>query len=172
MKSKFFIILILLSHLIADKTTKNYKYEDKIHSIVKEYFFNVDKRNVEGILKYLTSDLILHFGTEGVTSIKSEKEFHSIFNLWSSSKNGDYTNTRIDDIDIQGTHIIKNYTAVADVTYTRLDANGNDLRTERSLYHLVRGKAYYGKPLKFIWGVMTKWFRPWKIYMISNVAID
>ena len=52
------------------------------------------------------------------------------------------------------------------------DENGNKIRTERALYHLVRGQGYYRNPLKFIWSISTKWLRPWKIYMISNIQLN
>ena len=52
------------------------------------------------------------------------------------------------------------------------DAKGNEIRTERALYHLIKVEGYYGSPPKFIWGILTKWSRPWKIYMISNIQLD
>ena len=61
--------------------------------------------------------------------------------------------------------------AVADVTYDRLSDSGDVIRTERALYHFVKGNGYYAKPLQFIWALSTKWARGWKIYMISNVDI-
>lgn len=172
MKNILLIFFIFLSLINADSTFDKFKHEEIIKVILTDYFKNVDEKNIEGILDHLTSELIMNFGSDGVTRIKSKTEFYPIFESWSKSSKGQFSFTRIDSINIQETHIVKNYTAVADVTYTRMDKNRNPIRTERSLYHFVRGTGYYGKPLKFIWEVMIKWLRPWKIYMISNIALD
>lgn len=172
MKNYFLISIFFLSQIFAKSELKKFKHEENIKIILTDYFSDVDKKNVDGIVKYLTSELVMHFGSDGVTRIKSETEFYPLFNSWSKSNKGQFSFTRIDSINIQETHIVRNYTAVADVVYTRMDKNGKPIRTERSLYHFVRGTGYYAKPLKFIWEVLTKWIRPWKIYMISNIALD
>ena len=114
---------MLLSQVRADSKLYQFKHEEDIKIILMDYFNNVDK-NVEGILDYLTSEFILHFGSSGVTRVKSKTEFYSIFALWSNSKKSDFSSTKINSINIQETHVVKNYTAVADVIYTRLNSNG------------------------------------------------
>lgn len=172
MKNILLPFIIFISQTFADKKIDKFKHKENIEIILTDYFNNVDRKNVEGISDHFTPELIMHFGSDAVTQINTVTDFHPIFESWSNSSKGQFSFTRIDSINIQETHIVKNYTAVADVFYTRIDKNGQPLRTERSLYHFVRGTGYYGKPLKFIWGVMTKWLRPWKIYMISNIAVD
>ena len=61
--------------------------------------------------------------------------------------------------------------AVADVTYERLSESGEVIRTERALYHFVRGSGYYAKPLIFVWALTTRCGRKWNIYMISDLDV-
>jgi hypothetical protein len=169
-KSLFFFLFIFTSSVFSEK--KYYKYEESIKKVLSNYFENVDTRNPNGMLKDLTPEFFIHYGESAVTRIKSESEFIQLFEAWKNSEKGKFLTTEIESIDIQETHIIRNYTAVADVVFTRKDAKGNEIRTERALYHLIKGEGYYGSPPKFIWGILTKWSRPWKIYMISNIQLD
>lgn len=167
----FFSILISLNSLSAENklSTKNV---DKINNVLVDYFRNVDDKNPDGMLEHLTSEFFLHFGSSKVQSIQSELEFKQIFNNWEKSEKSNFKSTQIETIGIEYTGMFKNYTAVANVVYSRKDEFGNILRTERALYHFILGKGYYGSIPKFIWSIATKWTRKWKIYMISNIELD
>lgn len=165
------LILFFINSLIAE-SKNDFKHEERILNVLQEYFENVDQKNANGMLKHLTPDFVLHFDSNKIMNIKSESDFNILFNNWKKSKKSKFKTTKIESIDIQETHVISNYAAVADVVFTRKDADGNNIRTERALYHLIRGKGYYGSPIKFIWGILTKWSRPWKIYMISNIELE
>ena len=168
-KSIFLFLFILTSSVFSEK--KHYKHEESIKNVLSNYFEDVDAKNPDGMLKVLTPEFFLHYGEGPVTRINSEPEFIKLFEAWKNSEKGKFYSTEIETIDIQETHIIRNYTAVADVVFSRKDDNGNTIRTERALYHLIKGQGYYRSPLKFIWGISTKWSRPWKIYMISNIQL-
>lgn len=163
-------MFVFTSSVFSEK--KYYKHEDSIKNVLSNYFEDVDAKNPDGMLKVLTPEFFLHYGKGPVTTINSESEFIKLFEAWKNSEKGKFFSTEIETIDIQETHIIKNYTAVADIVFSRRDENGNKIRTERALYHLVRGQGYYRNPLKFIWSISTKWLRPWKIYMISNIQLN
>ena len=169
-KSIFLIFFVLTSTVFSEK--KYYKHEDSIKRVLSNYFEDVDAKNPVRMLKTLTPEFFLHYGEGPVTRITSESEFIQLFEAWKNSEKGKFFSTEIETINIQETHIIRNYAAVADVVFSRKDKNGNKIRTERALYHLIKGQGYYGSPLKFIWGILTKWSRPWKIYMISNIQLD
>ena len=125
------------------------------------------------MLKHITIPLDLHFGSQQVTTIKSKGEFEKIFNRWNNSeKSKTFTLCKIKSVDIEQTGLVNNMLAVADITFERLSESGEVIRTERTLYHLVRGNGYYAKPLKFVWALTTRWAREWNIYMISNLDVD
>ncbi len=74
-----------------------------------------------------------------------------------------FISTRIDSIRVNNAFF--NYFCVADVTYSRLDNKGNTINQQRVLYNFVKGDKF--GPL----GLLIKWFKAWKIYMITNVEI-
>ena len=93
------------------------------------------------------------------------------FFRWNNSEKSNFHATKIKYVDIEQTGLVKNMLAVADVTYERLSESGEVIRTERTLYHFVRGSGYYAKPLKFVWALTTRWARKWNIYMISDLDV-
>jgi hypothetical protein len=107
--------------------------------------------------------LVLHFNADQPYHIKDKEEFDAIFNAWKRSPNSNFHSTRIDSIRVN--NAFANYFCVADVTFSRLDRKGNPINQQRVLYNLVKGDKY--GPL----GLLIKWFKKWKIYMISNVDI-
>ena len=164
--------LVIASGLVLGEDKKPFKQEEKVLSVLKSYISSVDEKNVEGMLKHVTIPLDLHFDSQQVTTIKSKGEFEKIFNRWNNSEKSNFHATKIKSVDIEQTGLINNMLAVADVTYERLSESGKVIRTERALYHLVRGDGYYAKPLKFVWALITRWARKWNIYMISNLDVD
>ena len=164
-------VFFLLGIAFAEEP-KPFKYEKKVLSILEDYLSSVDEKNIDAMLKHLTMPFDLHFDSQRITPVKSEEEFRIIFGNWKNSSRSNFDRTEIKSITINHTGVIRNMFAVADITYNRLDKDGNLMRTERALYHFVKGTGYYGKPLKFIWAVSTKWARKWNIYMISNVELS
>ena len=161
---------ILVSFILGEDQ-KPFKHEKRIISALNSYVSSVDQKDLGGMLQHVTIPLDLHFGSQKVTTIRSENDFKEIFKDWKNSDRSNFHSTKIRSIQIEQTGIIKNMLAVADVTYDRLSDSGDVIRTERALYHFVKGNGYYAKPLQFIWALSTKWARGWKIYMISNVDI-
>jgi len=168
-----YLVLLVVSILSTTfaKDQKPFKHQEKVSATLEDYISIVDKKDIKGMLEYLTIPLDLHFGSDRVLTIGSEQEFMTIFNEWKNSAKANFHSTKVRSIHIEQTGIIDNMLAVADVTYDRLDENGNTIRTERALYHLVKGTGFYAKPLKFLWAFSTRWARKWKIYMISNIAL-
>ena len=164
--------LAIVSGIALGEDKKPFKQEGKVLSVLESYINSVDEKNVEGMLKHITIPLDLHFGSQQVTTIKSKGEFEKIFNRWNNSEKSNFHATKIKFVDIEQTGLVNNMLAVADVTYERLSESGEVIRTERALYHLVRGNGYYAKPLKFVWALTTRWARKWNIYMISNLEVD
>ena len=166
------LTLVIVSGIVLGESKKPFKQEGKVLSVLESYIHSVDEKNVEGMLKHITIPLDLHFGSQQVTTIKSKGEFEKIFNRWNNSEKSNFHATKIKSVDIEQTGLVNNMLAVADVTYERLSESGEVIRTERALYHLVRGNGYYAKPLKFVWALTTRWARKWNIYMISNLEVD
>ena len=164
--------LVIVSGIVLGEGKKPFKQEEKVLSVLKSYISSVDEKNVEGMLKHVTIPLDLHFGSQQVTTIKSKGEFEKIFNKWNNSEKSNFHSTKIKSVDIEQTGLVNNMLAVADVTFERLSESGEVIKTERALYHLVRGDGYYVKPLKFVWALTTRWARKWNIYMISNLDVD
>jgi len=164
--------LVIVSGIVLGEDKKPFKQEGKVLSVLESYINSVDEKNVEGMLKHVTIPLDLHFGSQQVTTIKSKGEFENIFNRWNNSEKSNFHATKIKSVDIEQTGLVNNMLAVVDVTYERLSESGEVIRTERALYHLVRGNGYYAKPLKFVWALTTRWAREWNIYMISNLEVD
>tara|TARA_B100000579_G_scaffold27684_1_gene19488 strand:- start:2624 stop:3145 length:522 start_codon:yes stop_codon:yes gene_type:complete len=164
--------LVVLSGTTIGEEKKPFNQEGKVLSVLKSYIGCVDEKNVEGMLEHITIPLDLHFGSQQVTTIRSKGEFEEIFNRWNNSEKSNFHATKIKSVDIEQTGLINNMLAVVDVTYERLSESGEVIRTERALYHLVRGNGYYAKPLKFVWALTTRWARKWNIYMISNLDVD
>ena len=164
--------LVIVSGIVLGEGKKLFKQEEKVLSVLESYISNVDEKNVEGMLKHVTIPIDLHFGSQQVTTIKSKGEFEKIFNRWNNSEKSNFYATKIKSVDIEQTGLINNMLAVADVTFERLSESGEVIRTERALYHLVRGNGYYAKPLKFVWALTTRWARKWNIYMITNLDVD
>ena len=163
--------LVIFSGIVLSEDKKLFKQEEKVLSVLKSYISSVDEKNVEGMLKHVTIPLDLHFGSQQVTTIKSKGEFEKIFDRWNNSEKSNFHATKIKSIDIEQTGMVNNMLAVADITFERLSESGEVIRTERALYHLVKGNGYYAKPLKFLWALTTRWARKWNIYMISNLDI-
>ncbi|MFL2983006.1 MAG: hypothetical protein ACJZ12_01270 [Candidatus Neomarinimicrobiota bacterium] len=149
-----------------------FKYEQKIITILENYFISVDKKNPDSMLRYVTIPLNLHFGSEKVVTINSKKDFEITFDNWKQSPSSKFQSTELKSIQVEPTWIADDMLAVADVTYNRLDKEGEVIRTERALYHFIRGNGYYSSPIKFMWTYLTRWMSRWKIYMISNIEID
>ena len=164
--------LAIVSGIVLGEDMKPFKLEGKVLSVLESYINSVDEKNVEGMLKHVTIPLDLHFDSQQVTTIKSKGEFEKIFNRWNNSEKSNFHATKIKSVDIEQTGLVNNMLAVADVTFERLSESGEVIRTERALYHLVRGDGYYAKPLKFVWALITRWARKWNIYMISNLDVD
>ena len=165
------LTLVIVSGIVLGESKKPFKQEEKYYRSQKLYTC-VDEKNVEGMLKHITIPLDLHFGSQQVTTIKSKGEFEKIFNRWNNSEKSNFHSTKIKSVDIEQTGLVNNMLAVADITFERLSESGEVIRTERALYHLVRGNGYYAKPLKFVWALTTRWAREWNIYMISNLDVD
>ena len=161
------------SLLAEDKT---FKHRDKVVEIMHSYMKNVDQKNVEGMADFFTFPFDLHFGSSAVTTVESEMDFNYIFNDWMNSERAHFSSTFIRKIDVYqtGLKLFSNFQVVADIVYDRIDKNGNIIRTERALFHLLRGKGYYGKKgmHKFLWEYLTRWGRQWKIYLISNIELE
>ena len=164
--------LVIVSGIVLGEDKKPFKLEGKVLSVLESYINSVDEKNVEGMLKHVTIPLDLHFDSQQVTTIKSKGEFEKIFNRWNNSEKSNFHATKIKSVDIEQTGLVNNMLAVADVTFERLSESGEVIRTDRALYHLVRGDGYYAKPLKFVWALITRWARKWNIYMISNLDVD
>ena len=163
--------LVIVSGIVLGEDKKPFKLEGKVLSVLESYINSVDEKNVEGMLKHVTIPLDLHFDSQQVTTIKSKGEFEKIFNRWNNSEKSNFHATKIKSVDIEQTGLVNNMLAVADVTFERLSESGEVIRTERALYHLVRGDGYYAKPIKFVWALSTRWARKWNIYMISNLDV-
>jgi len=164
--------LILSGHVVCSSENLNFKNEEKIVSVLQDYFSSVDKKDFEGMLRYVTIPLNLHFDAERVVTIDSNQDFKILFDNWKKSSNSKFHSTKITSIKVEPTWIFDDLLAVADVTYDRVDNKGKKIRTERTLYHFIRGNGYYSSPLKFMWTFFTRWMSKWKIYMISNIEVD
>ena len=156
MNRVFIIILSVLSSVFATEPT-SFKHEKKILSILNEYMSNVDDKDINSMLNHLTIPVDLHFGSGRVVTVRSDDELKNIFNDWKNSPRSKFHSTVLRTVSIEETGIVKNMLAVADITYDRLDQDGNTIKTERALYHFIKGDGYYAKPLKFIWALSTKW---------------
>ena len=164
--------MILSGHVVCSSENLNFKNEEKIVSVLQDYFSSVDKKDFEGMLRYVTIPLNLHFDAERVVTIDSNQDFKILFDNWKKSSNSKFHSTKITSIKVEPTWIFDDLLAVADVTYDRVDNKGKKIRTERTLYHFIRGNGYYSSPLKFMWTFFTRWMSKWKIYMISNIEVD
>ena len=148
---------------------KPFKHEKNILAVLNEYMSSVDNKDIDAMLNHLTIPIDLHFGSGRVVTVRSDNELKDIFQNWKNSPRSNFYSTVLRTVSVEETGIVNNMLAVADITYDRLDKDGNIIKTERALYHFIKGTGYYAKPLKFIWALSTRWARDWKIYMISNI---
>ena len=163
MKKVIVTNLLVAGQAVFPRQDTTFKDQDVIISVIEEYFAQVDKKNIDGMYRFFTMPLVLHFNADKPYHIKDRGEFDSVFNAWKRSPNADFQRTRIDSISVNNAFF--NYFCVADVTYSRLDNKGNTINQQRILYNLVKGDKF--GPL----GLLIKWFKAWKIYMITNVEI-
>jgi len=163
MKKVIFTILLVAAQVVFSQQDTTFKDQDAIISLIEDYFAQVDKKNIDGMYRFFAMPLVLHFNADKPYHIKDKEEFDAIFNAWKRSPNSNFHSTRIDSIRVN--NAFANYFCVADVTFSRLDRKGNPINQQRVLYNLVKGDKY--GPL----GLLIKWFKKWKIYMISNVDI-
>ena len=161
----FFSVLTI----VVATEQKPFKHEKNILAVLNEYMSSVDNKDIDAMLNHLTIPIDLHFGSGRVVTVRSDNELKDIFQNWKNSPRSNFYSTVLRTVSVEETGIVNNMLAVADITYDRLDKDGNIIKTERALYHFVKGNGYYAKPLKFIWAVSTRWARDWKIYMISNI---
>ena len=161
----FFSVLTI----VVATEQKPFKHEKNILAVLNEYMSSVDNKDIDAMLNHLTIPIDLHFGSGRVVTVRSDNELKNIFQNWKNSPRSNFYSTVLRTVSVEETGIVNNMLAVADITYDRLDKDGNIIKTERALYHFVKGNGYYAKPLKFIWAVSTRWARDWKIYMISNI---
>ena len=158
--------------IVVATEQKPFKHEKNILAVLNEYMSSVDNKDIDAMLNHLTIPIDLHFGSGRVVTVRSDNELKDIFQNWKNSPRSNFYSTVLRTVSVEETGIVNNMLAVADITYDRLDKDGNIIKTERALYHFVKGTGYYAKPLKFIWAVSTRWARHWKIYMISNIDAE
>ena len=163
MKKVIFTILLVTAQAVFSQQNTTFKDQDVIISLIEEYFAQVDKKNIDGMHRFFAMPLVLHFNADKPYHIKDKEEFETIFSAWKRSPNSNFHSTRIDSIRVN--NVFFNYFCVADVTYSRLDNKGNTINQQRVLYNFVKGDKF--GPL----GLLIKWFKAWKIYMITNVEI-
>ena len=164
----FFSVLTI----VVATEQKPFKHEKNILAVLNEYMSSVDNKDIDAMLNHLTIPIDLHFGSGRVVTVRSDNELKDIFQNWKNSPRSNFYSTVLRTVSVEQTGIVNNMLAVADITYDRLDKDGNIIKTERALYHFVKGTGYYAKPLKFIWALSTRWARDWKIYMISNIDAE
>ena len=164
----FFSVLTI----VVATEQKPFKHEKNILAVLNEYMSSVDNKDIDAMLNHLTIPIDLHFGSGRVVTVRSDNELKDIFQNWKNSPRSNFYSTVLKTVSVEETGIVNNMLAVADITYDRLDKDGNTIKTERALYHFVKGNGYYAKPLKFIWALSTRWARDWKIYMISNIDAE
>ena len=164
----FFSVLTI----VVATEQKPFKHEKNILAVLNEYMSSVDNKDIDAMLNHLTIPIDLHFGSGRVVTVRSDNELKNIFQNWKNSPRSNFSSTVLRTVSVEETGIVNNMLAVADITYDRLDKDGNIIKTERALYHFVKGTGYYAKPLKFIWALSTRWARDWKIYMISNIDAE
>ena len=158
--------------IVVASEQKPFKHEKNILAVLNEYMSSVDNKDIDAMLNHLTIPIDLHFGSGRVVTVRSDNELKDIFQNWKNSPRSNFYSTVLRTVSVEETGIVNNMLAVADITYDRLDKDGNIIKTERALYHFVKGTGYYAKPLKFIWALSTRWARDWKIYMISNIDAE
>ena len=163
MKKIIFLIILFTAGIIFSQQDTTFKEQALIISLLEDYFAQVDKKNIDGMYRFFAMPLVLHFNADKPYHIKDKEEFDAIFSAWKRSPNSNFHSTRIDSIRVN--NVFFNYFCVADVTYSRLDNKGNTINQQRVLYNLVKGGKY--GPL----GLLIKWFKKWKIYMITNVEM-
>ena len=164
----FFSVLTI----VVATEQKPFKHEKNILAVLNEYMSSVDNKDIDAMLNHLTIPIDLHFGSGRVVTVRSDNELKDIFQNWKNSPRSNFYSTVLRTVSVEETGIVNNMLAVADITYDRLDKDGNIIKTERALYHFVKGTGYYAKPLKFIWALSTRWARDWQIYMISNIDTE
>jgi len=163
MKKIIFLIILFTAGIIFSQQETTFKEQDLIISLLEDYFAQVDKKNIDGMYRFFAMPLVLHFNADKPYHIKDKEEFEAIFSAWKRSPNSNFHSTRIDSIRVN--NVFFNYFCVADVTYSRLDNKGNTINQQRILYNLIKGDKF--GPL----GLLIKWFKKWKIYMITNVEM-
>ena len=163
MKKIIFLIILFTADIILSQPDTTFKEQDLIISLLKNYFAHVDNKDIDGMYRFFAMPIVLHFNADKPYHIKDREEFDAIFSAWDRSPNSNFHSTRIDSIRVN--NVLFNYFCVADVTYSRLDNKGNTINQQRLLYNFVKGDKF--GPL----GLLIKWFKAWKIYMITNVEI-
>ena len=163
MKKIIFLIILFTADIIFSQQDTTFKEQALIISLLEDYFAQVDKKNIDGMYRFFAMPLVLHFNADKPYHIKDKEEFETIFSAWKRSPNSNFHSTRIDSIRVN--NVFFNYFCVADVTYSRLDNKGNTINQQRILYNLIKGDKF--GPL----GLLIKWFKKWKIYMITNVEM-
>ncbi len=163
MRKLLFITLALVGNLLFSNEEDVFKDKKKVIRHLKSYMAKVDGKDLSGMYKHLSMPFVLHFDSDDAINVKSKEEFIEIFNGWNTSTKGKFHSTKFESIEVE--EVFANFLCVADVTYARLDKNGETVRKERALYHFIKGERF--SPFLFFF----KWWKTWKIYMISNVEL-
>ncbi len=163
-KRMLFLVLMLVGNSLFSDEDKIFKDEKKVVQVLETYMSSVDQKDINGIQKHLSLPFVLHFDSDQAVNVKTKDDFESLFDNWKNSSKSDFRSTRFESIEID--EVFSNFLCVADVTYSRLDDQGNIIRKERALYHFVKGERF--SPFLFL----LKWWKRWRIYMITNVDLS
>jgi hypothetical protein len=162
----FFLIIFFFQIQVYTQADTTHKYQDDIVFMLEKYFTEVDKKNIDGMFKYISFPLTTHFDQGEVYFIRTKEDFYKAFSLWKDSPNADFHRTEIESVIV--TEIFKDYFKmnVADLIYSRYDKENNFLTKQRVTYYINN------EPKKGPLGLFKKWIWDWKIYMISNIEME
>ena len=98
--------------------------------------------------------------------IKSKEELLDLFSSWINSPKSLYVRTKLEELNVVPVwDDVDTKLCTVDATYSRIGNGGAALGRGRSLYHFYREKYEYPYRL------LKKW-KEWKLYMISDLAIE
>ena len=166
MRTTLFITILLHWYAFSQKMGT---FDDHIglEKVFKEYIKAIDSKNMDSIVKFFDhTDCTFHFGENKPIVINSKEELLDLFSSWINSPKSLYVRTKLEELNVVPVwDDVDTKLCTVDATYSRIGNGGAALGRGRSLYHFYREKYEYPYRL------LKKW-KEWKLYMISDLAIE
>ena len=161
------LMTILLHWYAFSQTMETFDDYIGLEKVFKDYIKAIDSKNMDSIVKFFDhTDCTFHFGENKPIVINSKEELFNLFSTWINSPKSLFVSTKLEELNVVPVwDDVNTKLCTVDATYSRIGNGGVVLGRGRSLYHFYREEHVYPHRL------LKKW-KEWKLYMISDLAIE